>query len=391
MPYIGGATISLLSLCKHIKSLGHDVQVLFTLESGNAFELFTQEGIPYLIKPGVQIYGHAYGAYNSFKSRRPWRPITNLIRVFSTIPKAEKILREINPDVVYLNTSVLLSFAIASKRLKMPMVWHLREQLHDGHFGLRKRIVKSIFSRNADIIISISKENKRALGLEKTEVIYNSVNFKLYDRIKKNVTNWKFKKTASPSSFVCLFLGGSVHSKGADVLIEGFLKASEIHMNLVLLIAGKFERYERSKMNAIEKKVDTLIKHYINTDRLYFLGVLKPEEVAESLFYSNVLIWPATVPHFARPIMEAMAMGKPVIASDFPSSRELVNNKENGILIPPTAQEIKKSLAWCIHHKEELLEMGEKNSSKARLLFDETLNNARIMDKILESWSNGSK
>ena len=49
----------------------------------------------------------------------------------------------------------------------------------------------------------------------------------------------------------------------------------------------------------------------------------------------DLLVFPATTNHFARPIVEAGAMGKPVVASRFPIIEELVKNGETGFSFRP--------------------------------------------------------
>jgi len=49
----------------------------------------------------------------------------------------------------------------------------------------------------------------------------------------------------------------------------------------------------------------------------------------------DILLFPATKPHFARPIVEASAMGKPVIASNVKAVDELVLEGKTGYLVPP--------------------------------------------------------
>ena len=74
----------------------------------------------------------------------------------------EELLREVNPKVVYINTSVSFAAARAAHRLGYPVVWHLRELFSDvgGEmkvpFGFKWRI-RSVLRSHSDELIAISK------------------------------------------------------------------------------------------------------------------------------------------------------------------------------------------------------------------------------------------
>ena len=50
---------------------------------------------------------------------------------------------------------------------------------------------------------------------------------------------------------------------------------------------------------------------------------------------ADVLVFPALVDHFPRPLVEAGAMALPAVASDFPGARQVVADSESGFLVPP--------------------------------------------------------
>lgn len=61
----------------------------------------------------------------------------------------------------------------------------------------------------------------------------------------------------------------------------------------------------------------------IPAERLHFLGTLNRREVAGVLASSNVLVFPSTIESFGLPLVEAMQVGLPVVASDAPWAREI--------------------------------------------------------------------
>ena len=77
----------------------------------------------------------------------------------SSLIKMKNILINDKYDLVHLNTSCLLIPAIAAKSLGLKVIWHIREELHSGVFGIRRHIIRKIFHKYSDIIISISRTN----------------------------------------------------------------------------------------------------------------------------------------------------------------------------------------------------------------------------------------
>ena len=59
------------------------------------------------------------------------------------------------------------------------------------------------------------------------------------------------------------------------------------------------------------------------------------QDIPQAMASSDLIGFPATVGHFARPIIEAGFMKKPVIASDLAPLDELVVNNQTGYLVDP--------------------------------------------------------
>jgi glycosyltransferase involved in cell wall biosynthesis len=376
---MGGATQSLLSLAQQVQLSGLTCKVLFLSNEGNAIERYKQEKIQIVIAKNIYSYAHAYGAYNTFISRRPWRVVTNLFKSFSSIISVKEILLKENPRLIYLNTSVLIPFAIASKQINIPVIWHLREQIHNGNLGLRKKMIQYLFSKYPTKIIAISKVNAMALGVKNIDVIYNSVDFNVFNN-NIDCSNFKAKYRLNAPFQIC-YVGGSVMSKGADILVESILKVLKVRSDFNLVIAGQFNRNPTKPMNKIEKCVHEMIKlNPILENVLRFTGPL--ENVASVICSSNILIWPANTPHFARPIMEAMVMGKPVVASNFLSSKEIVDDQIHGLRVEPTSINFSKAILELIENENTRKKMGMASYIKAKDLFDSSKNNAKIVHYI---------
>jgi glycosyltransferase involved in cell wall biosynthesis len=95
---------------------------------------------------------------------------------------------------------------------------------------------------------------------------------------------------------------------------------------------------------------------------------------------SDCLIFPSTVSHFARPVIEAACMAKPVIASSFPELAEVVVDGKTGILVPPNdAEALANALASLLADDGRMKEMGEAAHQEAIRLFDVRTNIQQIL------------
>ena len=385
LPVIGGATQSLFLLMKSFIDKGLTCKVLFLGDTGNAISYYKSAGFDVDTVNDIVTYAHAYGAYNTFVSRKPYRVLTKLINSFRSTRKAKEYISLYNPKVVYLNTSVLIPFAIAAKQLQKKVIWHLREQLHNGNLGARKKMFQYLFKKYSDEIIAISNVNAKALNLPNVHVIYNSVNMDIFNPA---IECDDFKDKYDLKGYkVVTYIGGHVKSKGAPLFIKAALKIMADDPKVKFILAGEFNLTHPTSQNIVEKEVQSLISQSIHKERILFVGVL--QNVAELLASTDILIWPAIVPHFARPIMEAMVMGKPVIASNFLSSAEIVDNGKEGLLVKPNEAELSKAIEELINDPEKLDFMRANARKKGLQLFDANINNAAIFDIVKKHLYNG--
>ncbi|RRN69917.1 glycosyltransferase family 1 protein [Peribacillus simplex] len=91
----------------------------------------------------------------------------------------------------------------------------------------------------------------------------------------------------------------------------------------------------------------------------------KVEDVRPFIKQCRVFVLPSYYPEgVPRSIIEAMAMGRPIITADSSGCRETVVDRINGFLVPPRdANTLAEKMIWMIENKEEVAEMG-KNSRR---------------------------
>lgn len=342
---LGGATMSLLYLIEKLDPNSFDAEVLFLGGEGPAVDFFRSRGIRVQLLTGISIYPHAYGAYMSFISRKPLTPFLRLFQIRSSVKKLMFFFQEHSYDLVHVNTSLLLAVGKAAKLSGAKVVWHVRESLHPGIFGFRRQIIRNWIKHYADWIIAISTFERKALGKsDKVSVVNNYIDFKKFDKNLSPAGSRNLFKIKADSYVVCN-LGGAVHSKGADVFVKAAAFLCERYDNIFFLLIGIVNtKPEKAGFKSIARKllglkydlsqrVLDLIKTHNLEERFIITGIRT--DIPEILAASDLLIWSATVPHFSRPIIEAGAMEKPVVAADFPNTRESLIPDATGLLFVP--------------------------------------------------------
>ncbi len=346
---IGGAPLSLLYLIQALDKNKYDPIVLF-LHDSDAKKLFEENNIK------------TFGPVNryDFPHTRIWWLRWYHASFFLTVlrdtvvtlySRAHYWITLIKPDIVHLNTSSLIAWGIVAKKYKIPVVWHIRELLANGYSGLRKKIITTIIRTKASAIIPICKHDAQPWAHnKKTTIIYNAVQRTRFDyTIKPDnfITQHKLE-TQAPK---ILFLGGLSEEKGTELILTIFEQLLKKVPNAQLLIAGYFtHRSAHPKHNAAHPEP---VEGFTNPIKKYFpayrfkrrvealyqklapsITLLGPiTNVQEALAASDVLVFPATIGHFARPVIEAGFMKKPVVATQSAPLSELVIDKQTGFLV----------------------------------------------------------
>ncbi len=115
-----------------------------------------------------------------------------------------------------------------------------------------------------------------------------------------------------------------VYRKGFDFLIQSLAKANMAKESWCLNIIGWGEQEENLKKMVLEYGLD---------DNVHFLGKMGKTEIAKELRNSNVYVLPSRNENFSVAILEGLATGLPVIATDCGGIRECLDDR-NGIIVP---------------------------------------------------------
>lgn len=360
---IGGAPISMINIIKELDRSKFEPVVLL-LKNSEVANLLKHENIPY-ITPRNKFYLNYYKYYSHSKAGYiKWYEIHRLLinsvcwilsrYIFSFI-----ILKDLDFDIIHLNSSVLTDWLYAAKR-KGKTIIHIREPFSSGYLGIRKWFFTRQMKKYADHIIAISNDNACRINIPgKTTVIYNFTEIPNVVTIQNNHKDNK----------VVLYLGGDAVIKGFYTLVDSL---KYIDSGIKVLFAGTYSSSERKKgikkyfpWNRKHHKALLTMRNSLNTEEL---GLIK--DVSLVIKEVDVLVSPFSVEHFSRPIIEAFAYKKAVIGTDVEGMNEIIDHKINGLIVEKNNP---KELAYAINlicsDSKIAREMGENGYRKAQKIF----------------------
>ena len=314
---IAGAEKAFPKLIKGLQDNGLEIYVILP-ENGPIEEVLKRKKIKYfIIKYGRWI--------NSDKSiiKRTKRTIKNIIITF----QLAKIIKKLKCDIVYTNTSTILSGALAAKLLKLPHIWHFREfgfEDYGFRYDLGQYISQFLLNYLSDLCPVNSKAVKdkyaKFIPEKKLKVLYESY-FKDEDEFSEE-NLYKLDK----NSFNCMMIGTLHETKGHMDAINALaiLKTYGIPVKLTIIGTG----------NSDYKKIlyDLIIKLNIEND-INFLGYLNSP--VNILKHCDVLLMCSKSEAFGLVTLEAMENNIPVIGTNTGGTIELIINNITGLTYEP--------------------------------------------------------
>ena len=390
---LGGAPLSLLFLLEQLDRNRYEPILLF-LADGAAVDAFRSKGYECHLTPDINDFSQTELVW--YGNSLLWQLPGKMLRFSPSVRATHNYLRDLQPDLVHLNSSTLAASAQASYEAGIPVVWHIREPLAQGYFGFRRKLLRQRISRHASRVIPISDyDASQLLPSDRIRVIHNFVDFSVYNR---NIDAKKARELYNLESIknVVTMLGGCSKPKGTLQFVRALPFVLDRKPDTCFLIAGPnpliLSKTSLAKLlrrllllDEYDHKVMQAAEEFISSDHLRLLGVRR--DVPQLIAATDILVFPSTVPHFARPVIEASAMAKPVIASDIGGPRELVVPDETGLLIPPdNPEQLAAAIISLLDDSKLMTQMGEKGYQRATNKFDAKDNSKRtfaVYDELL--------
>jgi glycosyltransferase involved in cell wall biosynthesis len=262
--------------------------------------------------------------------------------------RLRRLLRELDPAIVHLNDSVLLASGLLAHRHGARVVWHLRSSLANGGRDRRSRLVGRALDAWGDAALAIDEDVARTFPVTLPVTI---------------VPNPVVAEPGAPASLpvpegrvTVGYFGYLRRQKGWPQLVEAMRvlvdEGAPVHAVIVgggvrppaafTGIRGRLLR--RLGIPDEERDLRALVAERGLTDRFSFLPfTTEPGPIYRAL---DIVVFPNQGAGLGRPVLEAAAYGKPVVASGSPDGAGLIVDGDSGFLLPEgTARALASGIA----------------------------------------------
>ena len=343
----GGSAISLRNTIRLLDRSRFEAIVALVRPSPAMVRLYETEDCELMEWPGIGTFEHTTAYWTGLFRPLTWRTLVETLWYWQRSERSTReLIDKVKPDVVHLNSVVLLPSARALHRAAKRFVWHVRESPVGGRLGLRLRY-QSRALRNWTPEVVFLSEAERTLwrGRPTATVVHNFVDDSAYRDLpgKIQVRGGLGIPTTAP---VILYVGGLSLIKGILPLLEALeLLRGQFPGLVCLMPALKYTSSRRLSSRVARAILPILgqatpaqqVERRIRDRGLESVCHRLPfmDDIEKLYAACDVVVFPALLNHFARPAVEAGAAGRPIVASNLPSVAEVVHDRENGILFEP--------------------------------------------------------
>jgi glycosyltransferase involved in cell wall biosynthesis len=342
----GGLEMTVIQMAEMLQSRGHEVSLLCI--AGSTLEKKANEAAV----PTVNIFGKS---------------------IFNSIKRLTSLLNSGNYDIIHTHLShdlwvivPALKLAGASQRVKLILTKHMASGVSKKdifHRFLYKRVNK-IVAVSAFIESNVLKTCP--VNESKITIIPDAVSINLFSTSKfdKKITKNEFN--IDDKTFVVGIIGRMTPGKGHEDFLNAAKKIKENSKQPVkFLIVGKASYGEEKYENELR---NLSVKLGLTGDVL-FAGYR--EDIPRVLSAVDVLAFPSHEESFGIALIEAMAMGTPIVASNNAGVVDIVLNGKTGILIPPKDPEsLANAIIGLIGNSGLRRKLGEEGTKRVQETFN---------------------
>jgi len=296
------------------------------------------------------------------------RDLLDDFRQIGVILQLHQTVKRYAIDLIHANSlSVALLGGIVARINRIPIVMHKR---YATSYGILDRICERLLHR----VILVSEATRWNFApTAKQTLIYNGVNLEAFQASAEEVKTLRSElfPNASDTSIVTGVVTRITPEKGIHFLVRAIAELKGRIDTKLLIVGGPYFQKDIDYMNELKQEVIDLGVE----DSVIFTGFLSDTRVVTSLL--DVMLVPSIIPEACpRTIIEAMAVGTPVISTPLGGSKELVT-PETGILVPPEdASAIANAIATLATDQKRLQTMGKASRNRAEQLFNSEKNTA---------------
>ncbi|MCH9853150.1 MAG: glycosyltransferase [Alphaproteobacteria bacterium] len=299
------------------------------------------------------------------------KKILVLLRIYKTIKQHKPDIIHAFLPVSYLYSAV--SCLLLGKNAPLLVMSRLNTNYHFQQSVLYRLLEPYFCHKMLHHAVVNSGKVRQDLVAEKIppakiSLIYNGIETEKFTVQKKLLyfkQSEKYKLTAT---------GNLNARKGYGDLLQALkiLKIREKNLPFCIFVAGADQE------NKLPDYHQFIAQHDL-AENIKFLG--RCDDIPNFLTDSHLHVHPAHIEGLGSGIIEAMSAGLPIVASNVGGIPELVDDGENGILVPPHAPEkFADAIMKMINSPEKMYQYGQMGQKKAQSMFDVTRSAQQYID-----------
>jgi len=350
-PY-GGAENHVYYLSKELARLGHEVHVVSDVSPECDLKNMKNISITPVNLPDLKLFSKGFYGY----------ALRHLLGGIYSAKRAFSCMKEHDIGIVHVHGRI--APFILSKFIKsLPVVFTLHDDPPDKHQN------RYILYKLSFLIQAKSAENSSHIIVVHSTQKYYLKNFNIPEDkvtyIPNGVDIYKFKPEY-PKDNYCIYVGSLTKRKGVEYLLHA-LK----HLDIRCYIVG--DGPERNNLENLSEK--------LSLSNVEFMGAVPLGKISELLSKAQFFILPSIREGMPLSILEAMASGCPVIATNISGIPEIVRNGYNGFLVEPGNVKQLREKINILHNDHDLcINMGKN----ARNFIKERFSWRKTAEKLVE-------
>ena len=376
---LGGSAYSLLYTLQGLRDAGDECVVLLARPTAELAGLYSDAGFAVIANEPFSLIDHSTVAV-----RPLWRPSTykELYKAWagsSGLPaRLATLIASTRCDLVHLNSMPLVPLAHALNEIGFPYAWHVREPPPDQ--GVRTRLIRQVMRRCSGMIFLSRYDRKMWMGMDQGTVVNNFVPDRFFHPAVDRASARAALGVTGDAATV-LFLGGAHPAKGSDVVLNAMYSERLRHGGIHWLIPNALAPPSQRIVSQIARHVMALVgtgprsvRFYNSLKKVHHVPITLTgfqTDVLPCFVAADIVLFPATAPHFARPLIEAAAVGRATVGSRIGGVDELIVDGSTGILVPPgDVTAIANAIHDLAHSPSRRDQMGAAGKALARERFD---------------------
>ncbi len=252
--------------------------------------------------------------------------------------KLVRRLQQLRPDLVHTNTlKAAIYGGVAARAARVPCLWHVRDRIAEDYLPPFAVTLVRLSARFLPTeVIANSRTTFATLRLNEhrwKRVVYDGVTKMPPSPVVPSpveLMQLDSERLHTPRNRIRIAMVGRLSPwKGQDVFLRAFAEAFAGGAEVAMLVGSAMFGEEEYEQQLID-----LVGQLGIRDRVHFCGFV--HDVPKLLMEVDVLVHASVIPEpFGQVVVEGMAAGLAVVASDAGGPAEVITHEVDGLLYPP--------------------------------------------------------